>query len=200
MNSLEPTTILPSSMHRLSSGPTRLSLVMGLLAAWSAVACSGTPHSNTPDPESAERKPRKADIILATSEGYAIGGHDPVSYFLDGEPKKGLLAISHRWREATWLFSTVAHRDLFVADPLQYAPAYGGWCAYGVAEGYAAESDPENAWAIHEGKLYLNWDAEVARDWRLETATLLAKSEANWPEVRRTLQDGSAEIYWHDSE
>ena len=66
--------------------------------------------------------------------------------------------------------------------------------------GYAAQSDPLNAWTIYQQKLYLNWDAEVAKQWRLEIEILLAKSEANWPEVRRTLQDGSAEIYWHDDE
>jgi hypothetical protein len=69
-----------------------------------------------------------------------------------------------------------------------------------MAEGYAAESDPLNAWSIHDGKLYLNWDAEVADEWRSERTLLVSKAETNWPEVKSTLQDGTAEIYWHDDE
>ena len=69
-----------------------------------------------------------------------------------------------------------------------------------MAEGYAAETDPVNAWTIHEGKLYLNWDAEVAREWRSDVESLLLQSESNWPEVRGGLLDGTAQIYWHDSE
>jgi hypothetical protein len=53
---------------------------------------------------------------------------------------------------------------------------------------------------IHRGKLYLNWDTEVAEEWRLERDPLIERSEANWPELERTLRDGSAKIYWHESE
>jgi hypothetical protein len=181
-----------SALGRLS-GAHGVGLSLCLAAVWSLVACSVPPQS-----EAGAGTANDLPIVMASRGGRAIGGYDPVSYFLDARTRKGLPEISHRWRDATWLFATVAHRDLFAADPSQYAPAYGGWCAFGVAEGYPAESDPENAWTIHRGKLYLNWDAEVRRDWRLDTEALLEKSEANWPEVRRTPQDGSASIYWHD--
>lgn len=134
---------------------------------------------------------------MVAKDGYAIGGYDPVSYFLDGEPRAGRPELFHHWRDATWLFASAAHRDLFAQAPMKYSPVYGGWCAYGMAEGYAAETDPVNAWTIHEGKLYLNWDADVAEEWRGDVKSWLEKSEANWPRVRRDLQDGTSKIYWH---
>jgi hypothetical protein len=173
----------------------RLSLFVGLVAAvLSPVACSRAPESK------AGTRVSKNLEIMTPNGGHAIGGYDTVSYFLDAEPRLGLQEFSHRWQGATWLFATAEHRELFQQNPSQYAPAYGGWCAYGMAEGYAAESDPRNAWMIHEGKLYLNWDAEVAAEWRLELASLLSQSNENWPAVELALQDGTAEIYWHDDE
>ena len=172
--------------------PFALGLLTCLLAAWVPLACSQAEKSDvaTGRPESHE--------IMVPPDGYAIGGYDPVSYFLDGEPRKGLLEYAYRWRGATWLFATSEHRDLFEQNPASYAPIYGGWCAYGLAEGYAAETDPVNAWTIHHGKLYLNWDAEVANDWRLEVDGLIPRADENWPTVKEALGDGTAEIYWHD--
>jgi hypothetical protein len=31
---------------------------------------------------------------------------------------------------------------LFKADPAKYEPQYGGYCAYGVAQGYKPDTDP----------------------------------------------------------
>lgn len=171
-----------------------IGLIACLLAAWSPLSCSTAPLSQA-DVEHVTKS-----HIMTSQDGHAIGGYDPVSYFLDAGPRKGAPEFFYLWRDARWLFASSAHRELFVQDPSQYAPVYGGWCAFGVAEGYPAESDPANAWTIHQGKLYLNWDAEVAREWRLEIEALLAKSEANWPDVRQGLQDGTAKIYWHDDE
>ena len=60
---------------------------------------------------------------------------------------------------AKWKFSTQANLELFKAKPEQYAPQYGGYCAYGVAQGYLVKVEPEQ-FTVREGKLYLNYDAE----------------------------------------
>ena len=169
-----------------------ISVFTSLLAPWALLACS-------------KASPLEARVdgnweIMAPAGGYALGGYDPVSYFRDGAPRKGAAEFSHRWRDATWLFATSEHRGLFEQNPSKYAPEYGGWCAYGMAEGYPAESDPVNAWTIHEGKLYLNWSAEVAEEWRADLHRLLPQSESNWSKQKRSLQEGTAKIYWHDDE
>lgn len=173
---------------------TELSLSICLLAVLCPIACSGVSERE------GETGVSRNLEIMAPKGGHAIDGYDAVSYFLDSEPRMGVQEFSYDWRGATWLFATASHRERFRKNPSQYAPAYGGWCAYGMAEGYAAESDPLNAWTIHDGKLYLNWDVEVADEWRRELEVLLSQSEAKWPDVRRALRDGTAEIYWHPDE
>ena len=141
---------------------------------------------------------KTASEILLSDDGYAIHGYDPVAYFSKGTPQKGMLKYSADWNNAKWLFSSKDNRDKFLAAPKDYAPQYGGWCAYGMAEGYAAETDPVNAWTIHEGKLYLNWDAEVSREWSQDIKAYLQKSESNWPTVQNQLAAGEATVYWHE--
>ncbi len=114
--------------------------------------------------------------------GLAIDGYDPVAYFLDGRPVEGRREFSFAWRGATWRFASAAHRDLFASRPEAYAPQYGGYCAWAVAQGYTAGIDPA-AWTIHDGKLYLNYDLEVQERWRRDVPGHVAKGDVNWPKL-----------------
>jgi YHS domain-containing protein len=119
-------------------------------------------------------------INVLAGNGVAIHGYDPVAYFVDGGPRKGRpeLALDHAG--ARWLFASEANRERFRAEPQKYLPAYGGYCAYGVAQGYLVKIDPD-AWAIVDGRLYLNSDRSVARTWRKDVPGYVAKADANWP-------------------
>lgn len=147
---------------------------------------------------SANDASREARSILVDEAGVAIGGYDVVAYFTVAEAQQGSAEYSAQWQDATWWFASAENRKAFLASPERYAPAYGGWCAYGMAEGYAAETDPVNGWTIHEGRLYLNWDAEVTADWRADKSGLLEKSEGYWPTVSEELDRGEATVYWHE--
>ena len=193
-------------MNRFNHTPTipRVSICLCLWAClvvtWSLLGCPDASSVNASTPSVDAGVPASDRlVVMAPNGGPAIGGYDPVSYFLDGGPRKGSQDFSYEWQNATWFFATAEHRELFKNDPSQYVPAYGGFCAFGMAEGLAAESDPLNAWKIHQGKLYFNWDAEALEDWEPEIATHLAESESRWPEVRRSLQNGTEEIYWNKS-
>lgn len=93
--------------------------------------------------------------IYTDSSGHALQGHDPVAYFTVGAPTKGNPNISHEWSGATWLFSTAEHRDLFVADPAKYAPAFGGHCAVAQVMGSDLKGSAKR-WRIKDGRLYIN--------------------------------------------
>ncbi len=95
----------------------------------------------------------------------AINGYDTVAYITLNKPVKGLDSLTHEWMGAKWKFSTQAHLDLFKANPESYAPQYGGYCAYGVAKGQLVKVDPEQ-FSVRDGKLYLNYDAEVQATWK----------------------------------
>ncbi len=114
--------------------------------------------------------------------GIAIDGTDPVAYFTDGRPVAGDPAITHDWRGAIWRFSSVANRDAFAADPEAYAPQFGGYCAWAVAEGYTAATVPE-AWRIEDGKLYLNYSRRIQRRWERDIPGNITRAEANWPKL-----------------
>jgi YHS domain-containing protein len=114
--------------------------------------------------------------------GGAIRGYDPVAYFTDRKPAKGKAEFSYDWQGAKWLFASAAHRDAFAKAPETYAPRYGGYCAYGVSQGYAVKVEPD-AWSIVDGKLYLNYDKSVQKTWLKNTPGYVADADKKWPAV-----------------
>ena len=114
--------------------------------------------------------------------GRAIRGYDPVAYFREGRAREGASDVEAEWNGATWRFVSEENRAAFLADPEAYAPQYGGWCAYAVSQGRTASVEPDQ-WAIVDGKLYLNYNAEIKATWDRDRAGYIAKADANWPEV-----------------
>ncbi len=89
--------------------------------------------------------------------GIAVRGYDTVAYWTEGKPVKGSESFKVDWEGAAWHFASQENADLFAADPVKYAPQYGGYCAYGVAQDALVKIEPEN-WVIIEDKLYLNFN------------------------------------------
>ena len=59
--------------------------------------------------------------------GAAIKGYDPVAYFTEGKPGKSSDQFAFQWKGAKWLFSSKENLGLFMANPEQFAPQYGGY-------------------------------------------------------------------------
>ena len=116
--------------------------------------------------------------------GAAIDGYDPVAYFKENKPVKGSSAFTTTHEGSTFRFASAANRDAFVADPGKFAPQYGGFCAYAVANGYKAKIEPD-AFTIVDGKLYLNYDQSIQRRWRRDIPGYIRKGDRNWPEVSK---------------
>jgi hypothetical protein len=128
------------------------------------------------------RPARAATPVVYAEAGIAIDGTDAVAYFTQGAPVAGSAEHEVSWRDARWRFGSDANRAAFEADPEAYAPLYGGWCAWAVAEGYTASTVPE-AWAIVDGRLYLNYSRRVQRQWAQDIPGNIARADANWPGV-----------------
>ena len=115
-------------------------------------------------------------------DGVALRGHDPVAYFSDSKPVKGLVEHRALHQGSTFLFASKANRDAFAADPARYAPQYGGFCAFGMAGGYKAAGDPV-AFSVVDGKLYLNYNRDVQKQWTTDVPGFVSKADRNWPAV-----------------
>ncbi|MGH6948199.1 MAG: YHS domain-containing (seleno)protein [Kiloniellales bacterium] len=113
-------------------------------------------------------------------DGYAIHGYDAVAYFTKGEPTEGKDEFVAEHDGARYRFASAGNRDAFRADPAKYAPQYGGFCAYGTAQGRKVDGDPE-ARSIVDGKLYLNINRKVHSLWNEDTAGYIRGSNHNWP-------------------
>jgi len=88
------------------------------------------------------------------AEPLALKGYDPVAYFTDARPMRGLEQFEILWDGQRYRFASVTHRDLFKANPDKYAPQFGGLCAMNLSNGVRRESDPNN-WVIANGNLYV---------------------------------------------
>ncbi|MEL7193838.1 MAG: YHS domain-containing (seleno)protein [Bacteroidota bacterium] len=113
-------------------------------------------------------------------EGVAIDGYDVVAYFTEDQAQKGIDQYQVSYGGVRWLFNSQAHVDSFAANPQAYLPAYGGYCAYGMAFHGRYEVSGE-VWEIVEGKLYLFHPAEyVFRKWTKNRANLQARADKFW--------------------
>lgn len=116
-------------------------------------------------------------------DGVAIRGTDPVAYFTQGRAVPGTADHALEWNGATWHFASADNRAAFVADPAAYAPQYGGFCAWAVAEkGKLYSTQPDN-WAIVGGKLYLNYNDDIQERWQADIPGFIAEGDARWPDI-----------------
>ncbi len=112
----------------------------------------------------------------------AVSGYDVVAYFTTGKPTKGNDKYKYKWKDAEWFFASEENMKKFTSEPEKYAPQYGGYCAWAVAQGYDASGDPLQ-WTILNDKLYLNYDASVQKKWEVSREKFIADADKNWPNL-----------------
>lgn len=125
---------------------------------------------------------KDAPVYTGLFSKLAVGGHDPVAYFLQGKPVKGEAGFELEHMGATWRFASAANRDAFKATPERYAPQFGGYCAWAIGQGKTASGDPQ-FWKIVDNRLYLNFNADVQKTWEQDISGHIQRANANWPAV-----------------
>lgn len=140
-----------------------LAVVMSVLT-WTGTAAQGPP----------------AAPVNVDAQGVTLKGYDAVAYFTDGRAVPGLPQFEFTWNGARWRFATAANRDRFAKAPEQYAPQFGGYCAWAVSRNYTADIDPQ-AFAVVDGKLYVNYSTFIQARWRLDRDGNIVKGHQNWP-------------------
>lgn len=119
--------------------------------------------------------------FFATKEG-VIKGYDVVAYFTEGKASKGSREYQLDWQGEKWLFSSKENKELFQANPHKYIPQYNGYCAFGISKGEKFPIDP-HAWAIVDGKLYLNYNKNVQKDWMADQEKMISLADLNWKKL-----------------
>jgi YHS domain-containing protein len=120
--------------------------------------------------------------LVNVQGGIAIQGYDPVAYFTAGEPRRGRSELGVAYSGAQWLFSSETNKRLFMEHPELYLPAYGGYCAYGIAQGNLLDIDPRS-WTILYDRLYLNCPEPIYDLWLSDPMAYIRQANKNWPHL-----------------
>ncbi|MEM7048449.1 MAG: YHS domain-containing (seleno)protein [Acidobacteriota bacterium] len=118
----------------------------------------------------------------------AIHGFDAVAYHQEGESRRGLAKHQTKWQGAVYRFTSKANLETFESDPQRYAPAFGGFCAYGVSVGKKFDGDPE-VFKIVDGRLYFNLNPEIQATWEKSLERNLRKAEKQWQKIASVAVD-----------
>ncbi|MEZ4333591.1 MAG: YHS domain-containing (seleno)protein [Myxococcota bacterium] len=120
-----------------------------------------------------------------THSAPAVQGYDVVSYHQGEKPQRGNGNHVAEFEGVPYLFVDEANRKAFERDPARYAPAYGGFCAYGVSVGKKFIGDPD-VWKIVDGRLYLNLDTRVQESWAKDIPGHIRRADARWKQIAAT--------------
>ncbi len=117
-----------------------------------------------------------------------LAGHDAVAYFTQGKPVLGVAGFTAIHNDAIYRFSSADNRDAFKQNPDKYAPAYGGFCAYGLTFGKKFEIDGK-AFEIVNGKLFVNKNKDVYKAWKKDVPKHLKEANSQWPKVEQVAKE-----------
>jgi YHS domain-containing protein len=126
---------------------------------------------------------KRNSLVAHSTTG--INGYDAVAYFTEGKPTRGNGHHVAVFDGVTYLFASEENKKKFEANPEQYIPAYGGYCAYGVSVEKKFVGDPE-VWKIVDGELYLNLDKDIQSEWEKDVSGHIRKADSNWPRIKDT--------------
>ncbi len=119
-------------------------------------------------------------------KGVALQEYDPVAYFTVQKALKGRKEFAYIHQGVTYYFFSQDNKYLFMKNPANYEPQYGGWCAYAMGDsGEKVEIDPKT-FKIIGGKLYLFYNfyfSNTMTDWNKNEQLLKGKADKNWVKI-----------------
>lgn len=149
------------------------------LVLMALVLCSFSGRAQSP-----ARSPEVRRLVNVDREGLALQGYDPVAFHTLGKAVPGRSDLAARFDGATYRFASAEHRTLFEGDPGRYAPAFGGYCAYGVSQGGLFPVDISTA-QILDGRLVLNKNPRVRALFDRAPGERMRQADGEWPGLIR---------------
>ena len=123
-----------------------------------------------------------------TKKGFGASGFDLLSYF-DGEVMLGTDSFIAEYDGVRYRFINQENKDRFLANPEDFIPQYGGYCAYAMAVSSKKVSVDPQTYEIRDSRLYLFYNSgrnNTLESWLAESPeTLREKADSNWENVKR---------------
>ena len=116
----------------------------------------------------------------------ALQGYSPVSYLDLNLAQRGVKDINSEYQGVKYFFVDKEQKRKFDANPQQYLPQYGGFCATGIAVGAKFRIDP-NKFLVENGKLYLflnSIEVDAKQLWMADKKGMMQKANSNWPKLK----------------
>jgi YHS domain-containing protein len=120
-------------------------------------------------------------LVNLDDKGVMLDGYDPVGFFTDKKPVKGVPGISFKYHDATYFFANEENKKKFVDNPAKYEPQYGGYCGYAVSLGHLAPIDV-NFFTFENNRLVLQHNQRALDGWKKD-AESLQKANKYWPKL-----------------
>ena len=123
-------------------------------------------------------------VINADPHGkITLQGCDPVAFHTVGKAIKGDSTISTEYQGYKYLFSSEANKAMFDEQVEKYLPAYGGYCAFGVANNllFPVEID---TWEVIDDRLVLQYSQDVKQMFSKNINENIQKANENWLKIQ----------------
>lgn len=159
----------------------------------SADTTSTTKQEDTPVQATSKPNPQQSSRAYLhnnniPSSGLALEGYCPVAYFAVNKPVKGRPEYQSDYKGVTYWFVSADAKAAFDENPDKYVPAYGGWCAFGMAVKDKFPVDP-TVFKIVDGRLmlFLKNDKVNALDlWNQKNEeSLTDEADRHWAKVNQ---------------
>ena len=66
---------------------------------------------------------------------------------------------------------------------MKYGPQYGGFCAYGVANGVISGTEAPNAFTVYKGKLFLGGNQDALKSFKTDIDENIKRADAYWRQL-----------------
>ena len=135
---------------------------------------------------SAARAATTERVVANRFSGLAIEGYDPVAYFVEARPLRGVAEFEASQAGVVWRFHNEGNRASFVAHPDIYGPQFGGYDPVDLARGVTVAGNPM-FWLVSGQRLYL-FALEAHRDaFAAHPNAFLRRAASRWPGLEEEL-------------
>ena len=120
---------------------------------------------------------------INSKDGVAAEGYDVVAYFYN-TAIEGNDEFTSMYQGISYKFASKTHLNCFEKNPKQYLPAYGGYCAYAIADTGEKVGVNPKTFKIINNRLYLfynSWGVNTLKKWNKKGDAVMQEiADKNW--------------------